>query len=271
MRFLLALVNRLLIKLLSAGRGTFTWLLLKTDEQVEIGYWRIRGLGAPLRMMCEFVGASYTSRAFEAVEKADGSYNLDSWFKETKPELLKLNALTNLPYVRVGDQVVSQSNACFTFLGRRFGLLGATEEEVSCNEQCLCQVMDLRNDAVGLFYAGFGPDAAAVFDAKKEVYFTRKAPVHYAKFEHWLAHRGTRFLVADAPQVADFHLWEMLDQHEALARVLGKPSLLEAFAQLRRYYADFKALPQLQAYFAGELHALAINNKMAVFGAERIP
>ncbi|KAJ1624806.1 glutathione-s-transferase [Pavlovales sp. CCMP2436] len=267
MRLWLALVNRILIRFLSVGRGTFTWLLLKTDETVEIGYWKIRGLGAPLRMMCEYAGAAYVSTAFEVVEKADGSFGLDSWFKDKKPELLKLNALTNLPYVRVGNVVVSQSNACFTHLGRRFGLMGATEEEASKNEQCLCQIMDLRNDAVGLFYSGFAADKVTVFESKSEGYYTKKVPVHFSKFEHWLQAAGTTFLVADSPQVADFHLWEMLDQHEALGRFLRKPSLLEAFPLLKRYYADFKALPQLQAYFAGPQHALPINNKMAVFGS----
>lgn len=268
MRLVISIINRLLLRIFSVGRGSFTWLLLRTDETVEVGYWKIRGLGAPLRMMCEYAGAAYESASFEAMEKPDGSYNLDSWFKEKKPELLKLNALTNLPYVRVGDMVVSQSNACFTFLARRFGLMGATEEEVLKNEQCLCQVMDLRNDAVGLFYAGFGPDKASVFESKKEAYYTRKAPVHYAKFEHWLQQHGTKYLVGDSPQVADFHLWEMLDQHEALGRFMGKPSLLEPFPQLKRYYADFAQLPQLQAYFSGPMHQLPINNKMAVFGAQ---
>jgi glutathione S-transferase len=131
--------------------------------------------------------------------------------------------------------------------------------------------MDLRNDAVGLFYAGFGADKSRVFEEKKGSYYTRKAPVHYGKFEQWLQAQGTRFLVADTPQVADFHLWEMLDQHEALGRFIGKPSLLEAYPLLKRYYAEFKALPQLQAYFNGPLHALPINNKMAVFGATPLP
>jgi hypothetical protein len=50
MRLLLNLVNRILLRFLSVGRTPFTWLLLKTDETVEVGYWAIRGLGAPLRV-----------------------------------------------------------------------------------------------------------------------------------------------------------------------------------------------------------------------------
>mmetsp|Transcript_23077 Transcript_23077/g.59289 ORF Transcript_23077/g.59289 Transcript_23077/m.59289 type:complete len:273 (-) Transcript_23077:225-1043(-) len=266
LRLVLTLVNRLLLRIFSVGRGSLTWVLLKTDETIEVGYWSIRGLGAPLRMMCEYAGATWSDAQYDAIEKPDGSYNLDCWFKEAKPGLLKVNALTNLPYVRAGSEVITQSNACIAYLARRFGLMGTTEVEVSKNEQCLCQVMDMRNDAIGLFYAGFGPDKAAVFDAKKEAYYTKKVPVHLAKFEAWLSQQGTRFLIADTPLAADFHLWEMLDQHEELGKFLGKPSLLESFPNLKRYYADFRKLPSLQGYFNGALHKLPINNKMAVFG-----
>lgn len=296
LRLLLSVVNRLLLRLVSLSRGPLTWALLKTDDVVEVGYWNIRGLGAPLRMMCEYVGASYTAVTFDVVEKAGGGWNVDAWFVEKKPELLKLNALTNLPYVRIGDQVVTQSNACFTFLGRRFGLMGSTEEEVSKNEQCLAQVHDLRNDAIGLMYGGFGPDKQAIFDGKKDGYLESTAKGHFSKLEKWLVHQGTPFLVGPSPQCADFHLWEMLDQHEALAKYVGKPSLLDGFPKLAAFYQRFRAaaapssrgggdmalmmlpvggdagdLPELQGYFNGPLHRLPINNKMAVFGNVALP
>ena len=38
----------------------------------------------------------------------------------------------------------------------RAGLYGASYAETTMVEQCLCQAMDLRNDAIGLFYGGFG-------------------------------------------------------------------------------------------------------------------
>ena len=42
-------------------------------------------------------------------------------------DLKQLNPLINLPYLIDGDVIVSQSNACFTYLGRKFDMLGKYE------------------------------------------------------------------------------------------------------------------------------------------------
>ncbi len=55
-------------------------------------------------------------------------------------ELKEKNPLVNLPYVVDGEVVVSQTNACLAYLGRRLNLWGATPlEEAEC-EQLLCEV-----------------------------------------------------------------------------------------------------------------------------------
>ena len=63
---------------------------------------------------------------------------------------MKKNALANLPFVIDGDTVVVQSNACMSCRGDKFGMLGADTAGRARVQQCLCQVMDLRNDAVAL-------------------------------------------------------------------------------------------------------------------------
>eukprot|EP01045_Picozoa_sp_COSAG04_P020004 COSAG04_NODE_2002_length_5029_cov_5.314604_2_plen_185_part_00 len=94
-------------------------------------------------MMAEYAGVDYEAKLHDS--------DTDEW-AELKAELIKTNPLANLPYVIDGDTVVTQSNACFAYLGEKFGLLGSdATERVQC-EQCLCQVMDLRNEAIELFY-----------------------------------------------------------------------------------------------------------------------
>lgn len=44
-----------------------------------------------------------------------------SYFR-TKESLKAKNALINLPYVKDGDLLVSQSNACTAYLGRKLGM-----------------------------------------------------------------------------------------------------------------------------------------------------
>mmetsp|Transcript_13136 Transcript_13136/g.24207 ORF Transcript_13136/g.24207 Transcript_13136/m.24207 type:complete len:235 (-) Transcript_13136:118-822(-) len=227
----------------------------------EIGYWKIRGLAAAMRMMLEYSGKEYKDNQYEAFAKEGGGWDVSSWFGGTKQELGKKNPLINLPYVKYGDAVIVQSNACYCFLGRKLDLNGKTDEEITKNEQILCEVMDLRNDLLGICYPF--KVSKEDFPEKSKAHIEKGAPKYYKKFEAWLEMHGTKFLSADAPLSGDFHAWEMLDQHELIAAKLSYVSPLADFPKLTAYYKAFKELPTLQKYFASDAYQLPINNKMA--------
>ena len=226
--------------------------------ELELGYWDIRGLAAPLRMLCEYAAVPYTDTQYTIPER-------DAWFKVRKPELVKHNALVTLPYVvdtRGSEQIViSQSNACLLYLGRRLGLAGSTPLEVALNEQCLCEVFDLRNAVVGVVYPRHGSDEAGFPEALKRHW--KAASGHLNKLEAFLDHNDKRFASSDAPLSADFHLWEMLDQHERMKDVIGEESLLITRPRLGAFYKAFRELPQLKGYFEGAKYSLPMNNTMA--------
>ena len=85
------------------------------SDEVTIGYWTTRGLGAPLRMMAAYAaatkGASYKFAYHDMAETAErkagtadpadyfGNWCQDGWL-ETKTNLLAKNPLANLPYVK---------------------------------------------------------------------------------------------------------------------------------------------------------------------------
>ena len=170
----------------------------------------------------------------------------------------------NLPYVIDGDTVVTQTNACLMYLGRLTGLAGRTWAEVSAVEQALCQLMDLRNDTVRMAY---NPEAVKG-DCKGAAHLAGSVPTNFKKLEGFIEQRGTKYCAADTVTVADFHLWEMIDQAERLARFLGKPSPLEGFTRLASIYESLRADPKLAAYFASSMYALPQNNKMAGYGGD---
>eukprot|EP01102_Stenamoeba_stenopodia_P021890 TRINITY_DN893_c0_g7_i1.p1 TRINITY_DN893_c0_g7~~TRINITY_DN893_c0_g7_i1.p1 ORF type:complete len:236 (-),score=52.42 TRINITY_DN893_c0_g7_i1:61-768(-) len=229
------------------------------DNKLKVAYWSIRGLGAPLRMMCEYAGADYEPVNYE-LKGEPGAWDASAWFS-VKPALKERNPLMNLPYVIDGDRVVTQSNACLLYLGRKFGLGGKNEDETVRMEQALCQAFDLRNDAVKAFYS-------SNFEEDIKGYVNKSLPGHYDKFEEWLAKLGTKYLASDEPTTADFHLWELLDQNELLAKFLERPSFLESnpkWSHLLAYYQRFKELPAIKKYLDGPLAKLPVNNKMAIF------
>ena len=111
------------------------------------GYWSIKGLGAPLRMMLCYAGVSFESLCYDVKMDAEtGKLDARSWFSPKK-SLKTSNPFINLPYVvdESSGLVVSQTNACFSYLGRKLGLWGTTQEEVVMCETLLSEIMDLRN------------------------------------------------------------------------------------------------------------------------------
>ena len=62
-------------------------------------------------------------------------------------ELKKKNSCANLPYIVDGGLVVSQSNTCALYLGRRLGIDdGMSGTYQTYNHTVLDQTYDLRND-----------------------------------------------------------------------------------------------------------------------------
>ena len=87
-----------------------------SDGRIEIGYWSIRGLAAPLRMMCEYTGAAYHAKNYDIPEK-DGVWDFSSWFGSAKGELQKVNPLMNLPYIKDVDGTVVTQSSLLPLLG----------------------------------------------------------------------------------------------------------------------------------------------------------
>mmetsp|Transcript_22276 Transcript_22276/g.31481 ORF Transcript_22276/g.31481 Transcript_22276/m.31481 type:complete len:121 (+) Transcript_22276:32-394(+) len=119
----------------------------------------------------------------------------------------------------------------------------------------MCQAMDLRNSSVPVFYGR---------NTDMDGWLTRDIHAHLKKFEEWLLFHNTPFTAGDSPTVGDFHLWEIVDHNELLAKREGM-SVLADYKALSSFYARFRALPELEKYFASDLYSLPINNTHAKF------
>jgi glutathione synthase/RimK-type ligase-like ATP-grasp enzyme len=224
-----------------------------------LGYWGIRGLAAPLRMMLEYTNAQY-------IDVRYGSPGVPDWHGEAKAPLKDQNALINLPYVELNGKVVTQSNACFRFVGKKLGLNGRGDDASVSNDEVLCQAMDLRDAVIGMVYPFKGiKDRKGYETAMKKSLTDGDAIGNFTKFEGYLKQAGTTFMCGNKPCTGDFHVFEMLDQHEMMAKDLKMPSPLEKYPGLKAYYDKFKSLPQLEKYFESEAYKLPVNAAMAHF------
>ncbi len=92
------------------------------EAKIIIGYWGIKGRAEVLRMFAEYVGLPYENKLY-----ADPG----EWFGKDKPTLK--SDFPNLPYIKDGDRIVTETEACIMFIvqkAKRFDLLGTNAEEV---------------------------------------------------------------------------------------------------------------------------------------------
>ena len=80
------------------------------DQQVTIGYWKIRGLSERCRQLLEYCGVPYTQKFYEGKEGYEQMINVD------KPKLMEKNAAVTLPYLLDGDKVISESDGVCVYI-----------------------------------------------------------------------------------------------------------------------------------------------------------
>jgi hypothetical protein len=188
-----------------------------------------------------------------------------------------------------GDVLVCQSNACYSFLGRKLGLWGATEMDIIACEQLLCEAMDLRNAVVGFSYGRTALDPldsqqAQAFITSQQVGILKKLDVWLSRQEKFSAQ--SPFFVSGYPTAPDFHLFELLDQMELIAHCISLPSVTSGVVTttshssgndtsserielsfLHIFYQNFRKLPENEKYFASKMATAPCNNLTAVFGS----
>ncbi|MRA94238.1 hypothetical protein GH868_30405, partial [Bacillus thuringiensis] len=86
------------------------------------GYWNIRGLAEPIRLMLHYVGEDFEDKMYNVGPAPD--FNRDSWLK--KKFKLSLD-FPNLPYYIDGDVKITQSSAITMHIARKHNLCGETE------------------------------------------------------------------------------------------------------------------------------------------------
>merc|ERR1712137_345233 len=139
----------------------------------------------------------------------------------------------------MGDTVVvCQTNACLLYLGNLLGLNGSTPAARVLNNQVLCEIHDLRNEAIEIVYS-FKQRCRSREEFEQAIvsHLRQGCVAAYRKLDDFYGMTsGGPYLAGRNICSADFHVWEMLDQHEIYARKLEQPSPLGNFHRLRIFY-----------------------------------
>lgn len=241
-----------------------------------VGYWSLRGLGAPVRMMIMYRNIPMQVVNYDCVENGtkDG-FDRAIWHENVKEKLKEENPLINLPYIKDEEtgRYVTHSNACALYLGRKLNLLGENNDQLGECEQLLLEAYDIRNDHVPYCYGrGDNPER----EPQNYLDFMLSKGKSLYKLNHWLERKypivqddTPLFFVGGGVTAPDFFIWEMVDQIKLLATHFKCPDPFIATApKLHAFHASFKALPENQNYLNSRLYALPCNNLNAKrFGA----
>jgi len=208
----------------------------KTDAssskpRFTLGYWKIRGLAQPARLILAYGGQSN----FEDVTYELGPQWFDVKFK------MGLD-FPNLPYLidHTNKVRLTESHAIYRYLARELKI-GSSDSQGRAYEEMIGDTFkDLFGQWTQLCYS-------KDFESLKDG-FIKKLPDLLGPLESWLKGADT-----DAPRkwlggknlcYADFILFEFIDQTSKLCG-----HVYEKFPELTRFYKAFKALEPLQDFF----------------------
>jgi len=259
---------------------------MSKSNPITIGYWSTKGLGSVCRQVVIYAGEKLISKNYKLqpiIENDNISFDGSEWTKKDKIELKKRNSLINLPYMEIIDDegrkhLISQSNACLLYLGRKFKMLGSNEVEQTRCEQLLLETNDLRGIITSFAYTHF-KNKELEKEAAKEVYekaFQKNDAGKMQKFEHWLSSNdNSKFLLNNNVSIPDFNLFDILDfyieflKHYNLVDETNDDKILSTvgFPKLNKFFIEFKHLPKMKKYFNSILYSLPYTNKSANFGS----
>jgi glutathione S-transferase len=212
-----------------------------------LGYWNIRGLAQPIRMVLAQAGLEFEEKLYNCGPPP--TFDKSGWFNE-KPTL-GLD-FANLPYYIDGDVKLVQSLAIIRYIAQKSNLVGQTDAEKTRIDLIGAQISDYKNTFTGMCYD-------PRFDELKSDYLKGlpaklKALSDYLGANPWWAGQNLSYV--------DFIAYEFLDATRIFA-----PKSLEDFANLRDFVSRVEALPNIAAYQKSDRYIKwPFNNDRATYG-----
>nr|AAB21173.1 glutathione S-transferase, GST [Schistosoma mansoni, Peptide, 218 aa] [Schistosoma mansoni] len=189
----------------------------------KLGYWKIKGLVQPTRLLLEYLGERYEERLYD---RNDG----DVW----RNEKFKLGLdFPNLPYYIDGDVKLTQSMAILRYIADKHNMLGGCPKERAEISMLEGAILDIRYGVSRIAYN-------KEFETLK-VDFLNQLPGMLKMFEDRLSHNT--YLNGDKVTHPDFMLYDALD-----VVLYMDPKCLDNFPKLISFKQRIENLPPIKNY-----------------------
>jgi len=215
--------------------------------KTKFGYWKLKGLGSPIRMILHYVGEDHEDKLYAFQPEKENPR--EQWLNEKFALGLDF---PNLPYYIDGDLKITQSNAIIHYLGIKYKLNGKTPKEEATVAMLQGEIYDLRMSMARTVY---NPDYANLRPAFMETLKT--------KLKEWDAYlAGKKFVLGNEVTVADFNLCDFLDN-----LTVFEPGLVDSFGNLKNQKQSVEALPPIAKFLKSKAYLdWPINAPMASWG-----
>ncbi|KAL3319790.1 Glutathione S-transferase Mu 4 [Cichlidogyrus casuarinus] len=210
----------------------------------SLGYWKIRGLLQPTRLMMEYAGMEYKEK-FYTPETAN------EWFAKDK-SALGLD-FPNLPYYTDGDFKLTESRAIHRYVAGKCSLQGSTPEIQAHMDMVIGVLYDLKTLMARIVY---NKDVDWPSTGKQQVIEGSK---HF--LDELSKYLGTKhFFGGNSPLTADFVAFDFIHAFCYIDKSLVAQNLIE-------FIKRFMELPKIKQYMASDKFiAWPINGFIATFG-----
>lgn len=202
------------------------------DSNPKLGYWAIRGLGQPCRLLLAYSGKAFDEKLY-TLKQVDGKWDRSEWLDEKFSLGLDF---PNLPYLIHGSLKLTQSTAIIMYLAELAGLLGSTPEIRARANMLSCFASDIRAPYVSLSY---NPQ----FTILKEEFVEGTLTLALEELQSFIARHGGPYLLGAELTFADLIWYDLLEQFAVLA-----PGIVKSYPRLVTFCATIDALPQIAAY-----------------------
>eukprot|EP01017_Pseudomicrothorax_dubius_P044226 TRINITY_DN7454_c0_g2_i2.p1 TRINITY_DN7454_c0_g2~~TRINITY_DN7454_c0_g2_i2.p1 ORF type:complete len:234 (-),score=63.26 TRINITY_DN7454_c0_g2_i2:30-731(-) len=209
------------------GSSHPTFLKIMAEPRITFAYWNVQGIGEPLIRLLKYLGLNFELKEYKHAQR-----------EEWEADKAALNfPFPNLPYLKVGDKVVCESEAIAYFLAfhaKREDLFGSTNEERIQATVIRGVLSDVTMDTAIFFLNPAN-------HSEQAKYFEEKFSPRFAKLDAYAA--GKKHIVGDNINLVDFPFHHIL----TLIRKVD-PAFLEKFPNLVKILDNFENVPQIKAY-----------------------
>ncbi|CAG2108986.1 unnamed protein product, partial [Medioppia subpectinata] len=191
------------------------------------GYWNIRGLGQPIRLLLAYTETEYTDKRYNYGPPHEDQVE---WYESKKSFGLDF---PNLPYYIDGDVKITQSLTIMRYLSKKHRLAGHNEREKIRIDVLEGQLKDYR---AGFLEATFDPH----FETAR-VEYLKTVPSVLKSLSDFLGDHP--YFAGKSISYVDFIAYEFIDLHYYL-----EPELFAHHPNLKEFLGRIEELPTVHKY-----------------------